>query len=276
MSNYTDAIAKFYMENELSEKAINEVTTSVLSIGEDSLPPLNFMNIIGSDGVDHFLANSVSFFTSMVRRFHLTKSSNILDLGTGCGRLAIPFYKFLDDGQFYGVDVWKEGVDWCKNYLNSENFHFYNLESRDNYYFSDEKNVSNGYSLNFIPDKHIDFGFAISVFTHLRADDCLAYLREISRCLKPGGTALITCFIIDEYFNQYKSITGNFLDVEEKDGGCYQAYSGQDFFAGFTYDRWREMIEISGLKVVSFQLGSWARKPGAQEYQDSFIVKSSM
>lgn len=272
MSHYTDNIEEFLLAHKETEDCIEEITSQIIGLSEEKLPSLEYMNIIGSDGKDHFLNNSVALFRSMVRRFYLSSNSNILDLGSGCGRIAIPFRRYLDTGEYYGVDVWQDGVDWCNNSLGAHNFKFFCIPSNDNYYFSEIKNKRNNYKLNMISDSKIDFAFAISLFTHLKIDDSIDYLREISRCLKESGYALITCFIIDQYFYDFRKRTGEFKDVAEYEPNCFYAYSGQDFFAGYTYKCWIEMFDKANLRLVSFQLGSWAQKPGATEYQDFFIV----
>ena len=244
-------------------------------LSEDELPPLEMMNTIGSHDRGHFVGTMNFIFTELVTRAKLTLASNVLDIGCGCGRIALPFSYFLTAGQYFGVDVWALGTDWCTQKISPRmpNFIFRALPSQNNYYFDAYNNSkTNVYSLSEIPDKSLDLAFAISVFTHLDAADAHQYFAEISRTLKSTGIAYISAFIIDHHFFRYVARTKEHSAVKEIANGVYQAYSGQDFFSGFTYDKWRRMVEECGLQIVSYEVGSWAQKPGARLYQDTFVL----
>ena len=242
------------------------------------LPPVPFMQTIGSFDADHFTSNMKLFALEILGRCQSTPNSAILDLGCGCGRLALPICSYLGKtGSYIGVDVWNDGIEWCqKNISNQSNrFKFFTVKSNNNYYFNDATSTEeNDYSLPFISDGTIDVAFAISLFTHLRRNDAVAYLKEISRTLKPKGIAYITCFIIDHFFFEYSARTGNHISVAESpvDQECFYAYSYQDFFAGFSMGAWNAMLKECGFWAICHETGSWAEKPGARMYQDSFIL----
>jgi hypothetical protein len=102
--------------------------------------------------------------------------------------------------------------------------------------------------------------------------DVQAYLAEIDRVLDVDGKVYLSCFVIDEYFFHYVEETGLHKAVKPAGEGIYYAYSGQDFFAGYSFDKWRTMFDQHRLKVVSYEVGSWAHKPGARPYQDLFVL----
>lgn len=274
-SGYVAGLKDLARESEQRQALINDIVRRCYSLGEQSLPPLSFVNIIGSDTYGHFKSAMCGTFSELMRRFKLTPASSILDIGSGCGRMAFPFSMLLTEGKYYGVDVWKEGVTWCNDHFAgmSPNIRFLSVESNNNYYFDAFKEgVQNDYSLSSISDASIDFAFAISCFSHLVERDCRDYVREIYRVLKPAGCAYITGFVIDRYFLDFVSRTGKHRAVKENAPGCFYAYQGQDFFCGFTPRKWREMLGDMGLTIVSSDVGSWAEKPGALNYQDSFVV----
>ncbi|MEM6381033.1 MAG: class I SAM-dependent methyltransferase [Pseudomonadota bacterium] len=216
-----------------------------------------------------------NMFRELATRFDLEHSSNIVDIGCGSGRLAYPFAHFLKDGRYFGCDVWEDGIRWCTDNIAAghDNVTFHTIPSKNNYYFDDRDDaVQNEYTLPFLPDADIDLAFAISVFTHLVREDSLAYMHELKRMLKPDGCAFITAFIIDHHFFKYVKDTGAHRAVKEAEPGCFYAYSGQDFFGGYSYKVWREMIEQAGLQIVSYEVGKWAAKPGARNYQDTFVL----
>ena len=176
-------------------------------------------------------------------------------------------------GNYWGADVWSEGVDICTEMLGRENVNFHLLPAANNYYFDDfDGEKKNDFKLDFLPENSLDVAFAISVFTHLIEEDTRAYLKEFRRTLKPGGCAYITCFIIDKFFQDYVARTGNHTAVKEQTPGYYQAYEGQDFFGAYTLNKWREMVTDYDLEIVAIERGTWAEKPSARSYQDTLII----
>jgi SAM-dependent methyltransferase len=200
--------------------------------------------------------------------------SRIIDIGSGCGRLAIPFSLLIKEGAYFGTDVFEDGIEWCAKNITTQNpkFKFFLQDVENNYYFGGEIKPSTRMSLEFAESNSIDFVFAISVFTHLVEDDAQKYFNEIARCLNRDGVAYLTAFIIDDTFRAFVQRTGLHTAVKRVSEGHYQAYEGQDFFAGYEFGRWRTLIERAGLQISGFDPGTWAEKRGALHYQDTFIV----
>lgn len=274
-SAYVAGLKDMAMQANIRHSKINEIVSNCKALSQDELPPLPFVNIIGSDTYEHFKVAMCGTFSELMRRFKLTSESSVLDIGSGCGRLAFPFSMLLESGCYYGVDVWKEGVDWCNDRFSAskENLSFSAVESKNNYYFDEwDEGLFNDYRIPFVPNESIDLAFAISCFSHLVEMDCRSYFHELRRTLKFGGCAYITGFVIDRYFYDYVEKTGQHRAVREKSPGCFYAYSGQDFFGGFTLRKWTEMLSDAGLEIVVRDTGSWAEKPGSSSYQDVFIV----
>lgn len=253
----------------------NTVAKWCAELKNSELPPVPYMNKIGSNGPEHFKSAMGDMFLELCKRFRLSPQSKVLDLGCGCGRLAFPFSEYLDeDGTYYGIDVWEDGIRYCRDRFIKPNMNFTCVESGNNYYFENiDHNINNDYNINDIRDNSLDLVYAFSVLTHLTERDCLSYMSEIRRTLKEtSGFGFLTCFIIDEYFFHYVEQTGKHKAVRKHSHGVYHAYSGQDFFAGFTLDHWKHMLGVTGLKIISFELGSWAHKPSSRVFQDSFVV----
>jgi SAM-dependent methyltransferase len=275
MSSYVKSIVNFQRMIDERNKLTLAAIDACREVGDDALPPADLMSYIGSNNVSHFRSNMEYFFKELVSRFNLDSSSCILDLGCGCGRMAFPFINFLVNGKYIGLDVWEKGIDWCKKNFNHPNAEFVCLASKNNYYDNQARSdVKNKYSLAAIEDRTVDLLFATSVFTHLTWDDAALYFEDMKRVLRPGGCAYITCFKLDRFFYSYSEKTGDFIDIKEDEinAGCFYGYSGQDFFAGHSPESLKKLIELSGLELISFELGSWAAKPSATHYQDLIVL----
>lgn len=257
-----------------AQAELDAVVKQHLALPESALPPLWMMNKIGSHSAEHFKTTASWSFAEMVRRGKLSSLSRIIDIGSGCGRLALPFSLLVKDGDYFGTDVFEEGIDWCAKNISTRNpkFKFFLQDAEHNYYFGGEIKPSKNLSLGFAQSDSIDFVFAISVFTHLVEADAERYLKEIARCLDKDGVAYITAFIIDRTFGDFVKRTGLHTAVKKVSSGHFQAYEGQDFFAGYSIDRWRTLVERCGLDVSGFDPGTWAEKRGALHYQDTFIL----
>lgn len=256
-----------------------EISGIVASLASEALlPPVELMHKIGSPNPEHFVGNMLLFAQEILVRCHGVRSSHILDIGSGCGRLALPFSRFLrPGGRYAGVDVWEEANAWCRANIRIDGLaiDFHTQQAANRYYFEPDNGLANSFRMEYLDEKSFDIGVALSVFNHMKKNDVVAYLNELSRVLKPGAVAYITGFVIDSAFFEYVARSGLHKQVKEDpvDRGCYYAYSLQDFFAGYTLAAWYEMFRAHGLRVVCFETGNWAEKKGARLYEDSFIVE---
>jgi SAM-dependent methyltransferase len=143
----------------------------------------------------HFLRFGTSVLVSLIDRGVLTLDSNVVDLGSGCGRLADALRRHDFRGGYTGVDVDAEMVAWCTaNYPSGQ----YRFELADVY--SEVYNPEGGRGASTIPcrDGTQDLIVAYSVLSHLLEDDVRNYLREAYRVLKPGGTILMGAFCLED------------------------------------------------------------------------------
>ena len=240
------------------------------------LPPLSMMRTIGSQTQDHYLANMREYMYDLVVQAKLGPGSRVLDIGSGCGRVATAFTRYLDDtGEYLGIDVWDEGVRWCIDHITTARpgFRFRRVDAANNYYYAPDSGTGNEFGLSFIPRDHFDCIFALSVFTHLKLPDARQYLELIARSLAPGGTAYLTFFVIDEHVRRFVERTGQHTAVAPAGDGMWYAYEFQDFFSGYEEALLLAQFEEFGLEVVSCSRGSWAEKPGARLYQDWFLLQ---
>lgn len=120
------------------------------------------------------------FYEDCIEKFSETKnfSSNertLLDFGTGWGRILRFFIRDFQPNRLYGVDVYPELLEICRStfefgtFIKSEALPPLSLE-----------------------DQSIDFITGYSVFSHLSEEASLAWIKEFSRIMKPGGIMALT------------------------------------------------------------------------------------
>ncbi|MBI4776101.1 MAG: class I SAM-dependent methyltransferase, partial [Deltaproteobacteria bacterium] len=90
----------------------------------DLLPPQRMIDFVGEGD---FKVVGETFLTYLKNLAGLKPHEAILDLGCGCGRMAIPLTRYLNaEGAYRGCDIYKEGVEWCTQHIASKfpNFRF--------------------------------------------------------------------------------------------------------------------------------------------------------
>jgi SAM-dependent methyltransferase len=98
----------------------------------------------------------------------------ILDFGCGCGRV-LRNLTALEDVRLFGTDYNKLLIGWCQANLPLATFSINQLAPPLEYQSSS-----------------FDLIYSFSVFTHMPADIQDAWVRELSRLLRPGGHLLIS------------------------------------------------------------------------------------
>lgn len=99
-----------------------------------------------------------------------------LDFGCGVGRLLVPAAAADPGCEFWGCDIDRPSIDWLA--ARSPGLHL---------------RTNGAWPPLDVPSEHFDLIWAFSVFTHL-TDAWSAWILELHRLLKPGGTLIVTVF----------------------------------------------------------------------------------
>lgn len=105
----------------------------------------------------------------------LSDFKSILDFGVGCGRTLRWLAPLAPAAQFYGTDIDREAIAWCRAHLG-----FANFAAND--------------PLPPLPFANglFDFIYAVSVFTHLDESYQFHWLAELRRIARPGAIVVLT------------------------------------------------------------------------------------
>jgi len=107
----------------------------------------------------------------------LTPDSRILDIGCGTGQMAMAFEDWLSDrGAFYGTDIGREGIEFCRRSYR-----------RPNFIFEIGEMTRVPFSTSAGP---FDMAIFFSVFTHTHVDESMLLLAECGRLLGPKGVVI--------------------------------------------------------------------------------------
>ena len=162
-------------------------------------PPQEYIDYVGGGPAQGFIQTGASVFSNLLY-YGMLRGDNItiVDLGCGCGRVALALGPHLRVGDRYiGFDTWPQGLSWAEKNLTSRypGLTFRSLPEIG-------QSTRGGYRAdNFFPievdDQSVDSVIALSLFTHLRLPAVVGYLTEVFRILKPGGRAYTTFVLCD-------------------------------------------------------------------------------
>lgn len=236
------------------------------------IPPQDRMFVGDGD----YRAIGAEFLRHMVELGGLPPQARVLDVGYGIGRLAVPLTQYLDPEQatYDGVDPVRSGIEWCTAFVTPAypHFRFRHLDIRHAIYNPTGAVDGTAVTLPFAAAA-FDFVVLISVATHLPAAELAHYFHEIARVLAPGGTLMLTAFVMmgdgspmsktsDPRLNfvrsgetrEWHSDSSNPLGAVALDDGLIEEIAG-----------------AAGLAVRRKSFGHWRGRPAAH-YQDIFII----
>ncbi|MBU3759696.1 MAG: class I SAM-dependent methyltransferase [Candidatus Omnitrophica bacterium] len=235
-------------------------------------PPAELVNLVGGD----FASVGAEFLGYLKTLSRLRPEHAVLDIGSGCGRLAAPLSSYLGPGGRYeGIEIHAESVRWCRENIHSQSapFRFQTADIFNGFYNPQGSVAARDYRFPF-EEGTFDRVLFVSVFTHMLPEDVTRYLSEAHRVLKKGGEILATFFLINP--ESWKTIQAreHEFPYEKAQGGYYFCNSKihEDVTA---YD---ETWVRETLRQIGFQngpkvfYGRWTRRADALSFQDLLLT----
>jgi SAM-dependent methyltransferase len=239
----------------------------------NSMIPPRTLNFIGSIDFEKVGIEFREYFTGLGG---LQPDHRVLDVGCGIGRMAIPLTGYLSGkGEYYGFDVVKKGIDWCRNHISTKFTHFVFMHS-DIYnktYNPGGRITADKYRFPF-EDNYFDFVNVTSVFTHMLPNDVENYMHEISRVLKCNGKCLITSFLLNTESADLLTQGKSTLDFRFDLGDCLTTnISEPEQAIAYKEDYFFAIVATAGLDILEpVYYGSWCDRDSSLSYQDLIIA----
>lgn len=104
------------------------------------------------------------------------RGRRVLEFGCGIGRVLRHFVEEAERAEFWGCDIDDACITWL----------------RQNYPPSFQWFTNSSAPALSVPSGYFDLVYAVSVFTHLTAEQWEPWLLELRRVLKPDGLAILT------------------------------------------------------------------------------------
>ena len=169
-----------------------------------------------------------------LKQFGLQSHHKLLDIGCGSLRGGIHFIKYLDRGNYYGLDINASLIEAAKLEVKQEL-----LEDKTPHLLVDDQ-----FSIDKFGEK-FDFMLSISLFTHLPINNIIRCLAEVKKNLKPQGKYFSTFFQAPNPVYLEKLL--------HQPGNVFTNYDCDPFHYSLEEIDW--MANIVGLKVSL--MGDW-------------------
>ena len=237
------------------------------------LPPLHLRRYVGPLG--SFESSGAEFMGYLRSLAGLRPDERVLDIGCGCGQMALHLKNYLDEtGSYVGVDIHRPSVKWCQQKIarRHKNFQFAHIDVRNLAYNPNAAQRAEAYVFPFT-DRSFDLILLKSVFTHMRPPEVSNYLSEVARLLKSGGRCLATFFLLNEEQANLASRGANDLAFNFGEGEWrYVHQHSPESAVAYDESFVMQLLEEYGLVVEKRFYGRWSGREDGLSYQDILLL----
>lgn len=227
-------------------------------------------------GLGEFVQVGTEMVWLLRREAGLRPDDAVLDIGCGLARVAIPLQRVLTRGTYDGFDIVPDIIHW--NAVNitgvSPHFRFRCVEAGSSSY--NPASAAPAASVTFpYPDASFTLAVATSLFSHLTAEATRRYFAETARVLKPGGRALFTFFLLDEFAREQARRRTTTPTFEEPWAhGLLNNPDKPEDAVAYDADWVLDALRGSGLEPrLPIRWGSWSGRPDPLSYQDVIVSR---
>jgi SAM-dependent methyltransferase len=236
-------------------------------------PKEEYAHAVG--GGDVFTLSN-SFLGYFIQLASLQPDAHVLDIGCGFGRMAYALAHYLSPSARYeGLDVIGNLIEWAQQSISPRfpNFAFRKVDIFNKLY--NPRGALKAVDYRF-PYEHDSFDliFLTSVFTHLQGVEVRHYLDEIRRVLRPGGSCLTTCFLLDHESERLIREGKSTQNLAHPSDDCFIANPDiPEAAVGFKEELLLGWIAKRGLMVTHKLHGTWCGRASLRDYQDVLVYK---
>jgi len=243
--------------------------------GRRDLPPLRLRRYVGP--LRSFESSGAEFMSYCRFLLELRPDERVLDIGCGCGLMALQLKDYLDArGRYAGVDIHAPSVQWCRRHITRAhpNFEFACIDVQSDAYNPAGRHAAEGYVFPYA-DESFDAVLLKSVFTHLRPGAVGNYLKEVTRLLAPEGRALATFFLLNERQETLAREGLNRIDFRYGEGVWRHAYrESPESAVAYSEEFVLDLLSRHGLALKRpIIYGSWSGLREGLSFQDMLLLE---
>ena len=246
------------------------------------VPPLDIMALEGIGVLEEWFRWGEEWAVMLRAYAGAGRTSAVLEIGCGLGRIAFSLRYLLDRGRYDGFEIVRRKIDFLKSTFEPvhPNFRFTWADVHNSHYNPAGVHRAEHYRFPY-EDGSYDVVFAASVFTHMTPENTANYFREASRVLRAGGRCLFSFFLLDYYQPVDRRPAGfdkpdfNLVHPYSPDSdGCALAFpEDPERMTGYRLSFIRQLAEDAGLRMQEPPLpGYWSGVPNYIGAQDLVVL----
>ncbi|HEX6728931.1 MAG TPA: class I SAM-dependent methyltransferase [Pyrinomonadaceae bacterium] len=243
--------------------------------GKADFPPVHLRRYVGP--LRSFEASGAEFTAYLRLLAELQPKDSILDVGCGCGLMAIFLKDYLDEeGRYTGVDIHRPSISWCARNIGERhpNFRFEHIDVKNQAFNPKGTHSAEDYSFPF--EAHaFEVILLKSVFTHMRPAEVENYLQEVSRLLKRGGRCLVSFFLLNDEQARLATKERQRLQFNFGDGVWRYVYEQRaESAVAYEESYILDLLRKCGLVLQGkIYYGTWTGRSDGLSFQDILLLK---
>ncbi len=233
---------------------------------EPMIPDISIANYVGGGDREQFKIIGLMMVDWFKTHGDLKPAEDVLEVGCGIGRIAIPLTQYLTKGTYVGFDIVRHGIEWCQQQVTPRhpNFTFFVADVHNQYYHPEGRYAASEYKFPF-PDGSFDFVFLTSVFTHMLPKDLERYAAEIGRVLRPGGRCFCTAYIISAEARAHLDRGASHRMFQPENGYWTDMPSNPEAAVAYPDEYLMDVFKRSSLEISKVIPGEWWKNQFAQD-----------
>jgi ubiquinone/menaquinone biosynthesis C-methylase UbiE len=243
--------------------------------GKSDFPPLHLRRYVGP--LRTFEASGTEFMAYLRLLAGLQPQEDLLDVGCGCGLMALFLKDYLDEsGRYTGVDIHQPSIKWCEKHIGARhpNFRFAHIDVKSLAYNPKGAHSAEDYAFPF--EAHsFDVILLKSIFTHMRPLEVENYIGEVSRLLKSGGRCLVSFFLLNEEQARLAVEGRQKLQFNFGEGVWRYVYEHRaESAVAYEESHIRSVLRKCGLILAEpIYYGSWTGRRDGLSFQDMLMLR---